>query len=351
MSARRRMGVWGVSLALMIVSTGGVRADLDREASDVPPVLPNFAAATVERVLPAVVKLYGASLGSIKDYGTGVVVSEKGEIVTIDSVLLDAENLRAVLWDGRRFRAEVVRRDPVRELALVRIEANRLAALTPGSSRDLSPGDPVIAAGNCFRVAEGEEPVTFMYGVLSARTSIELRRRAQPLDYGGEILVTDSIISNPGMAGGPLLDVEGTWVGVIGPLADSELTNTRVNYAIPIEEVRSFLGGSARPAVATTRPGVESRGRGGRAYLGLHLFTLGYRRVAAYVDRVDADSPAAAAGIRPDDLIIAINGRRVGTIEDYRALTEALRPGQTVEMSLRRGKAVVSVTMVAGAGP
>jgi len=333
---------------LMILSALGAPSRAEGTGG-VPPAMPNAVEATVKRVLPTVVKLYGAAGGSVHGYGTGVLVSADGLILTIDSILLDGRNIRAVLADGRQFRAEVVRRDPARELALVRIDSNKLPFLTPEPSEGLLPGDGVVILGNSFKVAEGSEPVSIMYGVLAARTTLELRRGTQPLDYAGPVLVIDAIASNPGMAGGPMCDASGRWVGLIGPLAEAAETNTRVNYAIPAETIEEFLGlrAAASASVSSATPTTP----GAKPYTGIRLFTLGYLKKAAYVDRVAADSPGAIAGIRTDDLIVAMDDRRVSTVEDFERIASEFRPGQVVRVTLKRGGGVIDVEMTVGEAP
>ncbi len=311
--------------------------------------MPNAVEGTFRKILPTVVKLYGAAGGSVHGYGTGVLISADGLIVTVDSVLLDGLNIRVVLADGRQFRAEVVRRDPSRELALLRIDANKLPFLAPESSESLLPGDGVVILGNSFKGAEGSEPVSIMYGVLAARTTLELRRGTQPLDYAGQLLVIDAIASNPGMAGGPMCDASGRWVGLIGPLAEAAETNTRVNYAIPAEKIEEFLGlraTASAPAVAAT-PTTP----GAKPFTGIRLFKLGYLKKAAFVDRVAPDSPGAAAGVKTDDLIVAMDDRRVSSVEDFERIASEFRPGQIVRVTLKRGGQVMNVEMTVGEAP
>ncbi len=316
----------------------------------VPPVLPNVIDVAVERALPAVVKLYGASIGAAHGYGTGVLVSADGLILTVDSVLLDSSNLRAVLGDGRRFRAELVRRDAARDLALLKIDANRLPFLTPESSDSLQPGDAIVIAGNCFKVAEGEEQVSFMQGVLSAKATLELRRRAQPLDYAGKLLVIDAIAANPGMSGGPLLDTQGRFVGLIGPIADAAETNTRLNYAVPSEEFLPFISGTPTASNPGGTPAGSARTRA-KPYLGIKLFKLGYQKKAAFIDSVAPGSPAADAGLKPDDLIVAINDRRVSSTEDFDRIAADLRPGQQIRISVKRAESVATVDLTVAEAP
>jgi len=334
------------ALLLLLSTTASESRD-----SNVPPVLPNVVQPAIDRALPTVVKLYGAAIGAAHGYGTGVLVSADGLILTVDSILLDTSNLRAILSDGRRFRAEVVRRDPIRELALLKIDANRLPFLAPEPSESLQPGDGVVAAGNCFKVAEGEEQVSFMHGVLSVRASLELRRRTQPLDYAGQLLVIDAISGNPGMPGGPLLDTQGHFIGLLGPLAEAGETNTRLNFAIPSEELKPFLGGPRTPTSAVAEWPPRRIDRTTRPYLGIKLFKLGYQKKAAFIDKVAPGSPADEAGLKPDDLIVAINDRRVGTIDDFDHLLAELRPGQRIRITLKRADAVENVDLTVAEAP
>jgi serine protease Do len=307
-----------------------------RDAHPVPPAVENVIQRAIDRALPAVVKLYGASIGTAHGYGTGVLVSADGLILTVDSILLDASNLRAVLGDGRRFRAEVVRRDPVRELALLKIDANRLPFLVPEPSDSLRPGDGVVVAGNCFKIAEGEEPVTFMHGVLSVRAALELRRRAQPLEYAGQLLV---------------LDTHGRFVGLVGPTADAAETNTRLNYALPSEELVPFLAGERTTPAEAVDSAPRELSRAGRPYVGVRLFKLGYQKKAAFIDRIVPGSPAADAGLKSDDLIIAVDDRRVATTDDFERILAELRPGQRVRITYKRGDVVEHAELTVAEAP
>ncbi|MFO0974096.1 MAG: trypsin-like peptidase domain-containing protein [Phycisphaerae bacterium] len=332
----------GLLACLLAVAPIAARAETEPR---LPPLIPNTTAAVAGRALPCVVKLYGASIGRAGGFGSGVLVSRDGLILTIDSILLDSRNLRAVLHDGRRFAATLVRRDEGRELALLRIAAHDLPCLVPAASAELLPGDPVIAAGNCFKVAEGEEPASLLRGIVVARTALELRRRTQPLDYAGDLILIDAITSNPGMAGGPLLDLRARLIGLIGPVAIADATNTRVNYAIPGEALTAFLaaGDAPAPRRSTSHPARALP----PAALGIHLFTLGYVKVAAYVDRVAPGSPADRAGLQPDDLIVALNDRRIATVEDFNAVQADLRPGDAVRLTVKRGGQVLTLSLTA----
>ena len=256
----------------------------------------------IETVLPRVVKLYGAGAGMEKGFGTGVIVSPDGLVLTVDSLLLDAKRIRVVTHDGATFLAEVVGRDSKSYLALLRMtfadevdgqagvhlaesslvkgrenehggteavsEAddkpeNHAAAREPertigpfayyqvGCGEDaeiasrchapLKPGDWVLSAGNAFKVAEGDEPPSLAHGVFSTRTRLDARIRLRDFPYHGEVLVIDAITSNPGAPGSPLVNIDGELVGLIGREVISNLTHTHLNYALPRDALSAFV--------------------------------------------------------------------------------------------------------------
>jgi len=218
-------------------------------------VAPNTIGPAMARALPAVVKLYGTGLGRAHGYGTGVLVSSDGQILTTRSLLTSARSIRAVLADGREFEAKVERDDTYRELALLKIDGTELPHLKPARSDHVQVGDTVLAVGNWFKVADGDEPPSVNRGIFAGRTTLNARRLVQPVDYAGPILVFDAMTANPGAAGGPLLDIDGNFIGLIGKIVESADTNTRPNYALPGEEISDFLGGKASPAEAATKAG------------------------------------------------------------------------------------------------
>jgi serine protease Do len=194
--------------------------------------------------------------------------------------------------------------------------------------------------------------------VLTARTELDARRRTQPYPYRGPVLLLDMIAANPGAAGGAVVDLDGNLVGVVGNRVIGELTNTWLNYAMPIEEVAGFLAEAASGGPVSDRSSsaggaadrsdigplkgdndsAESGGEevAGKPYLGIRLFEIGGRLKPAYVERVRPGSPAHRAGVRRNDLIIALNGRTLGTCDDYHAVFDTLRPGDEVEIVVKR---------------
>lgn len=318
----------------------------ESQVSNPPPTSHYAAAITATR--PRVVKLYGAGIGRTKAYGTGIVVSADGRILTVMTALLESPMLNAVFDDGRRLPARVVRRDETRRLALLEVDSADpldapcfdLAADAP----ELAPGEPVLAAANVFRVADGPEAVSFSAGAFGGLARLDARRRTQDFPYTGDVLLTDVIVATPGSAGGALVDVRGALVGMIGPMVISNATNTWLNYALPTAELRLFVDGGDSTPDGRGFAAAEASGLTPVAF-GIRLFDVGGRVRPAYVERVRAGTPADAAGVMPDDLIISINNQSVQTCDDVRARLAALRTGAAIELLVKRGDDVVMLNI------
>lgn len=310
-------------------------------------------AAAIDETRPRVVKLYGDAAGREHGYGAGIIVSADGKIVTTAAVMLESPSLRAVLSDGRRFPARVLARDDARQLALIQIDAENLAAFALGSSAALEPGDWVIAAGNPFKVADGPEPVSFMRGVFAGRAELAARRRAQDFVYTGPVLLIDVIVSTPGQAGGALVDARGRLVGLIGKAVESTRTNTFVNYAIPVEQVAEFVTAAASGALAgdSGAPGESGAAPRPRPDIGIRVFDVGGPDRPAFVERVRPDSPARRADVRVNDLILSLAGAPIGTCADFAAALAKVAPGQKVELLVQRDDQTLLLELIAGAGP
>ena len=319
----------------------------------------------IEAAVPRVVKLYGLGVGAQAGYGTGVVVSSDGLVLTVLSLLIDARRVRAVTWDGTYYEAEVVHRDNARQLALLRLKSPDQggdtvkqrdsaspftffdlkcgAAATDGAA--LRPGDWVLAAGNPFKVADGAEPVSVVHGVFSARTRLDARRQVKEFPYHGDVLVIDAVTSNPGAPGSAVVDVEGRFVGMIGREVVSNLTHTHFNYAMPRDVLCEFLneatGVTPRVAVAVANPGETL------VDPGIRLTRTGYRDLPPLVDRVRRGSPAELAGVRQDDLILSVNGKNVSNPDEYDERLRAIASDEAIDLVIRRGRNIVTIRIEA----
>lgn len=305
-------------------------------------------------VFPSVVRVYGAGgFTGIPAYGSGVIVDERGFVLTSWSIALRTDALKVVTAEGRRLPAELWLADPGRGVALLKASgvAAGLPALRLGDSGDLRAGEEVYAFGNPFGFLYGNERPAVMRGVVSAvgPPRPEGVRIARLPDRLEEAIITD-IPNNPGTQGGPLVTAEGELVGILGRLVESRATNTILNYAVPAHVVRDFVreGLQRRQADpdAPRTPVQPSRGRGpvhGIRLLRTHLA----RPPVAYVEEVVRGSPAAAAGVEVDDLIFRVDGRTIRDVRDFDEAMEARAAGDVVALVVKRGDAclVLSLTL------
>ncbi len=261
--------------------------------------------------------------------GSGVIISADGYIVTNNHVVENAQELTVSLADGRTFTGRRIGADPVTDLAVVKIDATGLPAATLGDSDSLMVGEPAIAIGNPLGL-EFRGSVTA--GVISAlNRSIEIGERRFRL------IQTDAAI-NPGNSGGALVNADGVLVG-INSAKISVAGVEGISFAIPIN--------TARPIVQS----LIDKGRVVRAYLGVGILDktsaarYGYQLNAdkgVYVAGVQPNGPAAKAGIREGDLILAIAGKETNTVADLRAIIEAQPIGSRVDVAVSRNGQVVA---------
>lgn len=333
-----------------------------------------------EAAIPRVVKLYGLGVGAQSGYGSGVLVSPDGLVLTVFSLLIDSEHIRAVTHDGKTYEADVIHRDSQRQLALLQLKSKPLAVpagaepiassaavfepfpyfevpcasggednnATTSPCPHLQVGDWVVAAGNPFKVADGAEPVSIAHGVFSARTALDARRKVKDFPYRGDVLVIDAITSNPGAPGGALVDIEGRFIGMIGRVVISNHTHTHFNYAIPRDVLGDFLREAADPVAAAA---VRTARRAAKEEppavmdLGLRIARTGYKDLPPFVDRVRKGSPAEKAGVLKDDLILSINNANVADVREFDERWSQLPAGKPVDVVIRRERRILSIRL------
>jgi len=324
-----------------------------------PPLRSRKVDAAVEALQPSVVKIFGAKgFRGIYGYMTGVIVHESGLVLTRGSVTLEeATAIRCHLHDGRRLTATLVREDRRSRMVLLRLaggEGATYAAARLGSSAALRPGHFVLLLGNAYQVALGAERCAVNVGVVSAITPLAMREGLFDLPYDGPVILHDAM-NNPGVFGGPLADLEGGVVGISGTIVESRETNAQVHYGIPIDDLRGFIDDTvARPdAPRNYLPPGEPEGDGPEAgapgHHGIRVLRGGVNRsTPAYVDRVVPGSPAAAAGIRPDDLVLRVDETRIKGWKAFEKQMDRYRAGDTAKLTIQRGDQVllVSLTLV-----
>ena len=255
--------------------------------------------------------------------GSGFVWSSDGIIVTNNHVVEGASKITVNFNDGRQMDAKLIGVDPDSDLAVLRITANGLTAAPIGTSSDLLIGETVVAVGNPFGLSG-----SVTTGVVSATG------RSVPSKEAGrtftDFIQTDASI-NPGNSGGPLLNIDGKVIGINTAIyAQAQ----GIGFAIPVDRAKKIIQdllryGEVRSAwigavTATITPEEAKR---------LNLSAS----KGALVARVFAGSPAASGGLRPGDVITAVEGKAVDSRESFSTYTSTLATGQTVRLSVVRG--------------
>ncbi len=315
------------------------------------------------------VKLFGSGgYKGLPAYGTGILVSPKGHILTVNNHILNTNDLRIHLPDGRRLQGRVEAREPELDVALIKIteEVEGLPYFefaTAVKRKPLEVGDWVLAFSNQFEIATGDEPMTVQHGTVSAYTSLRGRRGVFDAPFMGKAYFLDQVICNPGSAGGVLTDYKGNLVGIVGREFKNRLTDTWINYAVPVhaiakvfrklpgekeaKEVKVSMAEFVELAIAKKyKMGsrVQRKKRGG-GYTGITLVPNVVDITPPYIDRVEDKSPAAKAGLRPDDMIVYVDGELVRTIREYWKLLDTFAPGEEVTLDVQRGNQLVRATV------
>ncbi|WP_390621742.1 S1C family serine protease [Rubripirellula tenax] len=273
-----------------------------------------------------VVKVYGAGgLKGLEAYQSGFLVSPDGHIATAWSYVLDVEPI-VQLDDGRRFESKIVGFEPSLELAVLKIEASELPYFKVESETSVQWGDPVIAISNLFNIATGDEPASVMQGSVASVTQLDARRGTFKTPYQGDVLILDLIANNPGAAGGAVVDADGQLVGMLGKELRDSATGVWLNYAMPAASLRSTIGdiiAGRRTSAPPEKTPILERGKSHDfVTMGVVMVPDVLETTPAFIDEVRETSAAARAGLRPDDLILLVNGTRV---ESQRGLLRWLR--------------------------
>jgi len=268
--------------------------------------------------------------------GSGVVVSSDGYILTNNHVVEGSDELSVALPDGRELPARVVGTDPKTDVAVVKIEATGLPAATLADSDQLRVGDVVFAIGNPLGVGQ-----TTTMGIVSAMGRSNLRL----LQEGYENFIQTDASINPGNSGGALVDAQGRLVGINTAIISTSRGNIGLGFAIPVNLAASVMRG-------LIETGTVSRG-----YLGISSQELDPDLAEAFgiadgrgviVSEVSPDSPAAAAGLRHGDVVVAFNGRPVATRDAMRLAIAQSAPGATVTLRVVREGTPRDIDVVLG---
>ncbi len=304
---------------------------------------------TIDQAQAKMVKLWGAGgYRGMEAYQSGMLISPDGHILTVWSYVLDTDYVTAILGDGRKFEAKLLGADPRLELAVLKIEAEELPHFELAKAAELNAGTRVLAFSNLFGVATGNEPASVQHGVVSVVTTLKARRGVFETPYNGPVYVLDAATNNPGAAGGALLSRQGRLAGMLGKELRNSLSNTWLNYAMPIGELRNsidrirtgkFIAREDDPAQDKPEQPLKL------AMLGIVMIPDVLQRTPPYVDHVDSGSPAAEAGVKPDDLVLMANDRLIQSCKTLLAELEFIDREDSVKLTVLRGPELLEFTL------
>src|ERR1700726_2324577 len=262
----------------------------------------------------------------------GIVDAERGYVLTNNHVVEHASSIQIATKDGQRFNAKVVGRDPPTDVAVIQIQnGSGLKALPLGDSDKLDVGDFVVAIGNPFGLGQ-----TVTSGIISA-----LGRSGLGIEGYEDFIQTDASI-NPGNSGGPLVDLQGRIVGINTAIVAPSGGNVGIGFAVPIGMARQVMD-------QLIAYGEIKRGRIGVAIQDLTpdiAQALGTKRTqGAVIARVEPGSSAERAGLRTNDLVVAVNGAPMRSGTELRNRVGLSRIGDEVELTVERGRAERNVTV------
>ena len=296
-----------------------------------------------------VVKIYGAGgLRGMEAYQSGFLVSPDGHVATSWSSVLDVEPI-VLLDDGRRFQSKIIGFEPSLELAVLKIEASELPFFRIGDDLSVEWGDPILAVSNLFGIATGSEAASVMQGSVAGISNLDARRGTFKTPYHGKVLILDLIANNPGAAGGAVVDIRGQLAGMLGKELRDSATGVWLNYAIPASALRKTIGdiiaGRQTTSIDSSDP-ILPRGQShDLRSLGLVMVPDVLEMTPAYIDDVIANSTAARAELRPDDLVLLVNGKRVESQRTLRALLRTIDRRDDVELTIRRDSEILPVVL------
>lgn len=257
-----------------------------------------------------------------RSLGSGVIVNRNGYILTNHHVIKDADKITVILGDKRKFTGEVVGKDEKTDLAVIKIEDNNLPAARLGDSDKIEVGEWVIAIGSPFELSQ-----TVTAGIISAKG----RSQVGVADYEN-FIQTDAAI-NPGNSGGPLLNLNGEIIGINTAIFSRSGGYQGIGFAIPINMAKKVM------------EDLIGHGKVVRGWLGVIIQELipeladklGLKgRKGVLILDVLKDGPAERAGLKPDDLIVEMEGKEVTEVNQLRNMVADLKVGKTAELKVVR---------------
>jgi serine protease DegQ len=269
--------------------------------------------------------------------GSGVIVSADGYILTNYHVIEGADEIEVGLADGRKAAASIVGTDPETDLAVIRIKATKLPVIVLGDPKEARVGDVVLAIGNPFGVGQ-----TVTLGIISA-----LGRNNLHINHFENFIQTDAAI-NFGNSGGALVDTRGNLLGINSAIYSQTGGSVGIGFAIPVSTAKTVLDSIVKHGqVVRGWIGIESQDITPELS---NSFGLG-RDSGAIIAGVVRGGPADRAGIRPGDILVSVNGKKVGSTNDMLNLIADLPPGGKSRMTVMRKNRQATLDVTVGRRP
>jgi len=264
--------------------------------------------------------------------GSGVIVNAAGQVLTNNHVVEGADEIEVVLNDGRHAPARVLGTDPESDLAVLKIDLDRLPVIVLGNSDAAQVGDQVLAIGNPFGVGQ-----TVTSGIISA-----LGRNQLGINTFENFIQTDAAI-NPGNSGGALVDINGNLLGINTAIYSRSGGSLGIGFAIPVSTARQVADDIVR------------QGRVSRGWIGVEPNELSPELARSFsikatsgvvITGVLQNGPAAQSGIRPGDVIAKVGTRTVTNVPELLTAVASLKPGVAAPVTIQRNNAelVINVT-------
>jgi Do/DeqQ family serine protease len=269
--------------------------------------------------------------------GSGVIVSPSGYILTNNHVVEEADEIEVILNDSRRAKAKVIGTDPDSDLAVLKIELDKLPTIVLGNSDALQVGDQVLAIGNPFGVGQ-----TVTSGIVSA-----LGRNQLGINTFENFIQTDAAI-NPGNSGGALVDTNGNLLGINTAIYSRSGGSMGIGFAIPVSTAKQVLEGLVKDGQVT------------RGWIGVEPNDLSAELAETFdvkikegviITGVLHNGPAAKAGIKPGDVIETVGDRKISDVTQLLATVASLKPGTAVPFTVNRKSQELTLTVTPGVRP
>ncbi|MEM9943817.1 MAG: S1C family serine protease [Planctomycetota bacterium] len=297
-------------------------------------------------VAPKVVKIVGTGgFRGLEAYQTGIFISDQGHVLTSWSYVLDRDPVKVQTDQGRQLAGKLMGYDPKFEIAILQTNADVSTFFELNDTATAVTGQTIFALSNLFGIATGNESVSIQKGVVSTRTQLNAKRGVFRNQYRGMAYFLDAITSNPGANGGAVVNRNGQLVGIIGKELQDNNSGTWINFAIPIEDlkesIQKILEGQIRVQMASGKPRpsepITTR------LLGILMVPDIVARTPPFIDGIVKGSAAAKAGLKPDDLILEVNGILTPGLSELNETLKSIDRDEKIRLTIQRGSQFQSI--------